>query len=79
MQDATSDTRRGSPCDRLTSSAVLCSWLRRYNDDLVRALKAEPQNSVVNAQFQFCIELTTLLFSEGGRNTPRGNSPVSIW
>jgi hypothetical protein len=42
----------------------LCTHLRRYNDDLVRALKAEPQNSVVAAQFQFCIELTTLLFSE---------------
>ena len=42
----------------------LCSHLRRYNDDLVKALKAEPQNSTVNGQFQFCIELTTLLFSE---------------
>jgi hypothetical protein len=42
----------------------LCNTLKRYNEDLVKALKADPQNSVVNAQFQFCTELTTLLFSE---------------
>ena len=45
----------------MTSSARL---LRRYNEDLVRALKADPQNRVANAQFQFCTELTTILFSE---------------
>ncbi len=42
----------------------MCTLLRRYNEDLVRALKSEPQNSVVAAQFPFCIELTSLLFSE---------------
>ena len=42
----------------------LCTILRRYCDDLVKALKADPQNSVINAQFQFCTELTTILFSE---------------
>ena len=42
----------------------LCGILRRYNEDLVKALKADPQNSVAIAQFQLCTELTTLLFSE---------------
>jgi len=42
----------------------LCGVLRRYNEDVVKALKADPQNSVAIAQFQLCIELTTLLFSE---------------
>ena len=42
----------------------LCSWLRRYNDDLVRGMKADPRSSIIAAQFQFCIELTVLLFSE---------------
>ena len=38
--------------------------LKRYNEDLVRALKAEPRNEVATAQFQFCTELTAILFSE---------------
>ncbi len=42
----------------------LCGVLRRYNEDVVKALKADPQNSVAIAQFQLCTELTTLLFSE---------------
>jgi hypothetical protein len=42
----------------------LCHHLKRYNEDLVRALKADSKNIVVNAQFQFCIELTVVLFSE---------------
>lgn len=45
------------------ASDELCSWLRRYNEDLVRALR-DPQNAVAAAQFPLCIELTTLLFSE---------------
>ena len=42
----------------------LCAILRRYNEDLVRALKADPRNSVATGQFQLCVELTTILFSE---------------
>jgi hypothetical protein len=42
----------------------LGTTLKRYNEDLVKALKAEPQNSVVNAQFLLCAELTTILFSD---------------
>jgi hypothetical protein len=46
------------------SNDELCNILRRYNEDLIKALKADPQNGVVTAQFQFCTELTALLFSE---------------
>lgn len=42
----------------------LCALLKRYNEDLVKAMKVDPQNEVIAAQFQFCIEATTLLFSE---------------
>lgn len=42
----------------------LCAILRRYNEDLLRTLKADPRNSLANARFQFCIELTTILFGE---------------
>jgi len=42
----------------------LCGILRRYNEDLIKKLKADPQNSVAISQFQLCTELTTLLFSE---------------
>jgi hypothetical protein len=38
--------------------------LKRYNEDLVKALKADPHNDVALAQFLFCTELTALLFSE---------------
>jgi hypothetical protein len=42
----------------------LCTALQRYNEDLVKALKAEPQNAVAGGQFQFCAELTAILFSD---------------
>ena len=47
-----------------TTDDELCTLLKRYNDDVLRALKADPQNTVANAQFLFCAELTALLFSE---------------
>jgi len=42
----------------------LCTSLKRYNEDLVKALKAHPQHAVANAQLQLCAELSTILFSE---------------
>ena len=42
----------------------LGTMLKRYNEDVVKALKAEPQNAVVNAQFLLCAELTAILFSD---------------
>src|ERR1700761_230872 len=42
----------------------LGALLKRYNEDLVKALKADPANEVATAQFQLCTELTALLFSE---------------
>jgi len=42
----------------------LGTTLKRYNEDVVKALKSEPQNGVVNAQFLLCAELTALLFSD---------------
>jgi hypothetical protein len=42
----------------------ICTSLQRYNEDLVRALKADPQHVVANAQFQLCVELTAALFSD---------------
>jgi hypothetical protein len=42
----------------------LCALLQRYNEDVVKALKLDPQNAVAAAQFQLCAELTTILFSE---------------
>lgn len=42
----------------------LCTALKRYNEDVVKALKANPQNAVVNAQFQLCAELSSILFSD---------------
>ena len=42
----------------------LCTALKRYNEDVVKALKANPQNAVANAQFLFCAEATAILFSE---------------
>jgi hypothetical protein len=38
--------------------------LKRYNEDLVKALKADPHHDEVVAQFLFCTELTAILFSE---------------
>jgi len=46
------------------TSEELCSLLKRYNEDLVKALKAEPQNESATAQFKFCMEMTAILFSE---------------
>jgi len=42
----------------------LCTLLKRYNEDLVKALKADPKNTVANAQFLFCAELSVFLFSD---------------
>jgi hypothetical protein len=42
----------------------LGTLLKRYNEDVLKALKAKPQDTVANAQFLFCAELTALLFSE---------------
>lgn len=42
----------------------LCTLLQRYNDDIVKALKLDPQNLVAIAQLQLCTELTALLFSD---------------
>jgi hypothetical protein len=42
----------------------LCATLKRYNEDLIKALKANPQNAVANAQFLLCAELTAVLFSD---------------
>jgi len=42
----------------------LATLLKRYNEDVVKALKAEPQNAVVIAQFLLCAELTAILFSD---------------
>jgi len=42
----------------------LCSWLRRYNEDLVREMCAPDHAHVTEVQFPFCLELTGLLFSE---------------
>ena len=42
----------------------LCSLLKRYNEDLVKALKADASNIVAIGQFEFCASLAALLFSE---------------
>jgi hypothetical protein len=42
----------------------LSSTLKRYNEDLLKALKTDPQNAVVPAQFELCTILTAILFSE---------------
>jgi hypothetical protein len=42
----------------------LCTSLKRFNEDVLRALKSDPQDAVATAQFQFCAELTAVLFSE---------------
>jgi hypothetical protein len=41
----------------------LCTVLKRYNEDVLKALKANPNDIVANAQFQLCAELTAILFS----------------
>jgi hypothetical protein len=47
-----------------TTYDEICTVLKRYNEDVVRTLKADPQNAVANAQFQLCAELTAILFSD---------------
>jgi len=42
----------------------LATALKRYNEDVIKALKTDPQNGVVNAQFLLCAELTATLFSD---------------
>jgi hypothetical protein len=42
----------------------LCATLKRYNEDLIKALKTNPQNPVANAQFLLCAELTAVLYSD---------------
>jgi hypothetical protein len=42
----------------------LCGLLKRYNEDVVKALRTSPQNGIVSAQFDFCAQLTAILFSE---------------
>jgi hypothetical protein len=42
----------------------LCTTLKRYNEDLVKALKADPQHAVANAQLLLCAELSAILFSD---------------
>ena len=42
----------------------LCALLKRYNEDLIRALKADASNIAATGQFEFCVSLTALLFSE---------------
>ena len=46
------------------ADADLCTMLMRYNEDLIKALRADPKNPVANAQFLFCAELAALLFSD---------------
>ena len=46
------------------TSDELASMLKRYNEDLVKALKIESQKEIAGAQFQLCTEMTALLFSE---------------
>ncbi|HEY0267393.1 MAG TPA: hypothetical protein VGC16_11610, partial [Rhizomicrobium sp.] len=41
----------------------LCVLLQRYNEDVVKAMKMGG-NEIVLAQFQLCVELTAILFSE---------------
>jgi hypothetical protein len=49
-----------------TASEEVCTLLRRYNEDLIKELKARnPERAaVVQAQFELCADLTAMLFSE---------------
>lgn len=47
-----------------TIDEELCTLLKRYNEDVIKALKADADNDVAQAQFQLCAELTAILFSE---------------
>ena len=46
------------------ASEELCLHLRRYNEDVVKEMRNGPNRAIAEAQFQFAIELTALLFSE---------------
>jgi hypothetical protein len=48
-----------------TVDEELCMLLKRYNEDVIKALKDDPGNDVAAAQFQLSAEMTALLFSEG--------------
>jgi len=41
----------------------LCATLKRYNEDVLKALKDNPANPVANEQFQLCTDLTAMLYS----------------
>jgi hypothetical protein len=41
----------------------LCAWLRRYNEDVVKALRVPQTAAVAEVQFQLAAEITALLFS----------------
>ena len=45
-------------------SQELCAVLKRYNEDVLKALKEEPRNEIVISQFEFCTEMTATLFNE---------------
>ncbi len=47
-----------------TTSDELTGMLKRYNEDVVKALKIESQRDIAGAQFRLCTELTAILFSE---------------
>jgi len=47
-----------------TTSDELTGMLKRYNEDVVKALKIASQRDIAGAQFQLCTELTAILFSE---------------
>ena len=49
-----------------TNYEEMCGYLRRHNEDLVKELRgSEPERRAnAEAQFDFCVELTHLLFSE---------------
>lgn len=49
-----------------TASEEICTLLRRYNEDLVKELKARnPERAAVaQAQFELCAEMTAKLFSD---------------
>jgi len=42
----------------------LCTALKRYNEDVVRALRDPARAEVANAQFELCADLTAILFSD---------------
>jgi hypothetical protein len=49
-----------------TTYEEICTYLKRYNEDTVKELRSpDPERkAIVESQFEFCIEMTALLFSE---------------